>query len=223
MKQEITNHYDTWGRITKFGQAHAADFSPTSLGGKNFAAIATAVAEARQHGTAQQTGAADAHSATSNLALLLHHIYDDMGVINQNAHTLSLDLPGLDAKFRMPRSHGQVSILTTARAFAQEALPLKAKFIELGMSADFLDHLNGEIAAADAAKGDQQGAQGGRGQATGALDATFTAALKAEKLLNTIVRNIYAKTPAVLAEWLIASHVERISHHAKPAPAPAKP
>jgi hypothetical protein len=38
--------------------------------------------------------------------------------------------------------------------------------------------------------------------------------------LKGIVPNKYKNNPAVLAEWNTASHVERPSHHAKPAPAP---
>jgi len=39
--------------------------------------------------------------------------------------------------------------------------------------------------------------------------------------LKAIVPNKYQNNPAVLAEWLTASHVERPSH--KKQPAPAKP
>jgi hypothetical protein len=36
--------------------------------------------------------------------------------------------------------------------------------------------------------------------------------------LRIIVTNKYRNNPALLAAWLSASHVERPSHHKKPAP-----
>jgi len=56
------------------------------------------------------------------------------------------------------------------------------------------------------------------------IETNDSSALRA---LNTIVRNTYKNNPTVLAEWVIASHVEsRKAHHAAqpaPAPTPAKP
>jgi hypothetical protein len=41
--------------------------------------------------------------------------------------------------------------------------------------------------------------------------------------VDTIVRNIYRNDPQKLAEWTVASHVERAARKtAKPAPAPTK-
>jgi hypothetical protein len=50
--------------------------------------------------------------------------------------------PGLDSKFRLPRTGNDQALLNAARAFAADAAPLKAEFLKLEMPSDFLERLN---------------------------------------------------------------------------------
>ena len=116
---------------------------------------------------------------------------------------------------------GDQALLNTARAFRADADPFSAQFISVGLHADFLAHLDTDIAnfeAAISAKGAGVGAQAG---ATGGLEEAAHKAAVALHVLGTIVKNTYRNNAAKLAEWATASHVEK--HTPVPQPKPATP
>jgi hypothetical protein len=95
--------------------------------------------------------------------------------------------------------------------------------IGLGLPATFLTQLGTDITAfetAISAKGAGRATESG---ATGGIhDATHQAAISLH-VLGTIVTNTYKNDPAKLAEWVIASHVEKHTPvpRAKPPTPPA--
>ena len=216
-----TTQTDMLRRVKNFGTAHVGDFPAGSVGAKKFSEVSAAVPDVDEKGANQVSGANTAKGGTK-LEVRLHALlHTDLAAINKNAHTLAdLGTPDLDAKFRMPRSAGHQAILNAARAFAKDALPLKAQFISLSMPADFLDTLNAHITAFEGARTTQSDGQRQRGGATGGIEDTVHTSLVAARVLDTIVRNTYRNNPAVLAEWTIASHVEHAPQHAQPQPPP---
>lgn len=91
----------------------------------------------------------------------------------------------------------------------------------MGLDAAFLTSLDTHITSYEAAitaKGAGQTTQGG---ATGGLEDTTYKAVVALHILNTVVRNKYQNDPAKLAEWVIASHVQKHNPAAPQPPAPA--
>lgn len=65
----------------------------------------------------------------------------DLEAISRTARTLALTVPGLEDKFRAHSNLKDKELLTLARSFAQEMLPLKAEFTGLGLPADFLEDM----------------------------------------------------------------------------------
>ena len=119
------------------------------------------------------------------------------------------DVPGLDDKFRVPRNNNDLQLLNAARAFATDALPLKAQFIALELSTDFLEDLNGGIEAMQAAISDQSGGLTTRVNSGAAIDDAVGRGIEVVRKLGAIVKNKYGENPAVLAEWTSVSHTER--------------
>ncbi len=223
MTQQDTHRHDTLNRVRDFGAAHAADFPAESLGAKKFAAVAAGVALFAQNAAAQKSGAGAARSGTSGQGVCYALLHDELAVINHAAHALALEVPGLDQKFRLPRSAGHKALLAAARAFRADATPLKDQFIALELPANFLEHLDADIAAFETAKSTQHDGTIGRVSATAELDATLHTAFQAVRVLDVIVRNKYRDNPAVLAAWTTASHTVRAPHTPKPEPPPAPP
>ena len=79
----------------------------------------------------------------------------DLKAINLTARAMAADVPGLDDKFRLPPVGNDQLLLNAARAFLADATPLAAQFIAHEMPADFLDDLRDDIAALEAAIGNQ--------------------------------------------------------------------
>jgi hypothetical protein len=210
MKQKITSLASTFKNVDVFGLKYAADFPAISIGGQQFALVHAAVPQVGTLGATQVSGGEQTHSAVLAKVAGRFHLHDDMLGITNAAHSLILlGHTELAGKFTMPHSKGDQALLNSARAFATDAVPFSALFISLGAHADFIPHLNSDIAdfeTAITAKGAATGSQAG---ATSGLEDTAHKAAVALHVLNTVVRNKYKNDPAKLAEWATASHVEK--------------
>ena len=51
----------------------------------------------------------------------------------------------MDENFRVPVNRNDQQLLATARAFLNDILPYKEKFIEYGLPADFLENLQSDV------------------------------------------------------------------------------
>ena len=210
----------TFKTTAAFGVKYATDFPPASVGGQQFALVNAAVPTASSLAQVQASGGGQKKAGIKSKAVAYILLHDDLAAIADGAHSLVLlGIAGLDGKFLMPRNHGAQDMLTAGRAFAADAVAYTAQFISVGLPATFITQLNTDIGAfetAISAKGAGVAAQGG---ATGGIEDTTHKAAVALHVLNTVVRNKYKNDPAKLAEWAIASHVEKHTPvpHAKPA------
>ena len=172
--------------------------------------MTAAVPKEEDLGAQQVSGDRQKKTGVRAKAAAYKQLHDDLAAISTAGHSLVLlGTSGLDGKFHLPRNHGAQDLLNAARAFKQDAAAYAAQFVSLGLDAGFLTTLDGHIGAfekANTAKGEGQNTQGA---ATGGLaDASHKAAI-ALHVLDTVVRNKYKHDPAKLAEWVIASHVEK--------------
>jgi hypothetical protein len=214
-------------RESVFGRAHAAAFPPKTRGAEVLAELDAVITEMESHSTAQASGQRGAKAGTTHKAAARAALREDLEAIGRTARVMALTMPGLDDKFRLPRNAGDQAWLAAARAFAQDAGPLKAEFTRRGLPEDFLDDLNADIAAFATSIDSRAQQTGERVAATVAIDAALDRGMNASRELDAIVRNIFRDDPAVLAEWTSASHTERAPRHASapqpPAPPPPAP
>ena len=224
MEKKEVSLITTFKNVSGYGLKYTADFPATGLGGQQFALVTTAATALGALGSTQVSGGEQLHSGVLAKAVGRVHLHDDMIAITNAAHSLVLlGNTALAGKFLMPHNNGDQALLNSARAFQTDAAAFSAAFISVGLPADFITHLGADIAAFEAAisaKGLAQGAQGG---ATGGLADTTHKAAIALHILDTIVKNTYKANPQRLAEWVIASHVEKHTPVPKAkAAAPAK-
>ena len=222
MKQKAASLNATLKNVSAFGVKYATDFPPPSTGGQQFAIVTTAVTQLAGLGAAQVSGGDAAHAAVMSLAVGRVHLHDDLAGIAGAAHSLALlGTTGLAGKFLMPRGNGTTKLLNAARAFLADATPLKAQFLTVNLPANFLDNLSSDIGIYEAALAAKGAGKGKRGGATGGIaDAAHDAAI-ALHVLNTVVTNTYKNDPQKLAEWVIASHVQKHTPVPQTKPAPA--
>lgn len=221
MELKATSLLATFKTVSAYGTKYATDFPAASLGGQQFALVTAAVTATSTLATTQVSGGEQVHASVLSKAAGRVHLHDDLLAITTASRTLVLlGNATIAGKFLMPHSNGDQALLNTARAFAADAAAFSAALISVGLPADFIAHLNADITAfesAISAKGAGQVAQGG---ATGGIeDATHKAAI-ALHVLDTIVRNKYKADPTKLAEWVIASHVEKHTPVKKETPKP---
>jgi len=200
----------TFKTTAAFGVKYATDFPPISIGGQQFALVSAAVPTASGLAQAQTSGGGQKKAGIKSKAVAYKLLHDDLKAIADGAHSLVLlGTAGLDGKFLMPRNHGAQDMLNAAHAFATDAAAFTTQFVSVGLPATFITQLNTDIAGYETAistKGAGLTAQGG---ATGGIEDTTHKAAVALHVLNTIVNNTYKNNPQRLAEWVIASHVEK--------------
>ena len=219
MDIQETSLLATCKTVDTFGIKYTTDFPAASPGGLQFAIVHSAIPQEGTLAASQVSGGGQFHAGVKSKGVAYTQLHADLAAIADAAHSLVLlGTAGLDGKFHLPRSGGDQALLNTARAFQTDAAPFSAAMIGLGLDANFLTHLDthiGDFETAITAKGAGKVALGG---ATGGLEDTSHKAAVALHVLNTIVRNKYSNDPQKLAEWTIASHVEKHT----PVPRPKK-
>ena len=196
-------------RVRDFGVTHAAEFPPASLGGEQFAVVGQVVEELTRQATAQSSSAGAARQGSTNKAAAREDLREDLQAVARTARAMSLDVPGLEDKFRLARGVGDQPLLLLARTFADDAEPLKAEFVKRGLSADFVEELREAAAAfSDAINRKSQG-RGKHVAATAAIDGLVERGIRHVREIDALVRNTFASDPSALAAWESASHVER--------------
>lgn len=218
MNDNKNRQYQTFLRVHGFGEARQTDFAPNSLGEQYFATLAGIIAEINSHSASQVSGFGLARQGTATRGQARAEVIEDLRAIRRTARAMSDDVPGLADKFRIPG--GRISdqnLLALARAFAADAAPFAAQFIAHEMPSDFLEDLAADIAALEEAISRQSSGVGDHVAANAAIDDASDRGVEVVRKLDAIMKNKYADNPAVLAEWLSASHTERAPRHKKPA------
>ncbi len=219
MTGKQTRRVATFGRIDGFAKLYPADFPAGKKAAELLAIIRQAATDAIGHGTTQATSDGGSRAGSQTKAELYDDLYEDLQAINRTAKSMAHEIPGLDEKFRMPRSAGYGAVLTAARAFQTDATPLKAQFLEYELPEDFLTDLAADIAAFEQAEDDQGDGLTGRVGATRNIEEAIRAGTAAVRRLDPILKNKYRSNAGKLAEWLTASHTERAPRKAAPEPA----
>lgn len=183
--------------------------------------VQTQIGAIRQIAGKQDAATGAAQGATGSKNSLVAAIWDDLVHIARTFRTLKKHNPAIDVDFLMPPERNE-AIIAAARAFAINALPLKQLFIDWGMPADFLDDLNADIAAYDAAAQTQDTRYAGREGDTGDLEIAVETLVSAIDDLDTLMSNILRSDAPVLSQWREASHYDK-PPRAKRLPKPPTP
>lgn len=227
MNDNERRRHQMFVRVRDFGQEHAADFTAGSLALQHFTNLGTVINTLDANAAAEASGRGDARQGTGSRSQARAALRDDLEAINRTAKAMAEDVPGIDDKFRVPRNNNDREMLSAARAFRADADPLKAQFIAHEMPADFIEDLQADIDALEAAISNQASGIGDSVAAGAGIDATVSNGVEIVRKLDAIVRNKYANNPAALAEWTSASHTERAPRRAAAAggspPPPPQP
>ena len=212
-------------RARQYGRTRDTSFPADSRGRELLTELDATIAELENHTAAQSAGTRAAMQGTTLKASARAGLREDLEAITHTARSMSHAVPGIEEKFRLPRTTGDQAWLAAARAFAAEIVPLKAEFIRRGLPADFVEDLQADVQAFADSIDTKAQKSGARVAATAAIDAAVERGTNAVRELDAIVRNIFRNDAAALAEWTSASHTVRASRRATPEThdAPATP
>jgi hypothetical protein len=224
MDDQERRKFQMFTRVEAFGTAHNQDFAANSLGKQLFAQLSTMVGQLESHASSETSGRGLARQGTTTRSSAREELRSDLEAISRTARAMADDVPGIGDKFRVPRNNNDQQLLAAARAFATDAAPLEAQFIAHELPADFLQDLQDDVAALEAAISGQSSGVGDHVAARAEIDATIDQGGVTVRKLDAIVRNKYANNPGALAEWQSASHTERAPKRSKASsPTPPSP
>ena len=135
-------------------------------------------------------------------------LIDLMQAITDMWRRIAPKLGGDVNKFRMPRG-GDQDILATAESYADQLEPLKIEFSNRGFPPNFVETLRGAIATFAETVNESDTARRERVGTTAALESPVETCKTLIGDFDPIVKMHYRDNPRVLAEWLVASHIER--------------
>ena len=206
--QEIRT-MEMFKRLGAFNAAHLDRFTPVSLGRQLFNAVAAAASELEAHAAAEASAGGSKRQNTAGRGVARETLRERMEAMRRTARAMASTTPGLEDKFRIPRGGSDQALINAARAFAQDALPLKAEFIRYELPESFIEDLNAAIAALENAIGGQNASKGAGKSAGASIDGAIERGLEAVRRLDPIIRNKFADEPAVLSEWEGARRIRR--------------
>ncbi len=209
MNNTNTRRFEMFVRVRDFGAERAAAFPANSLGGEQLAEVRSVVEILTEMAASQTSGVGSAQQATASRTNARVSLRESLQAVNRTARAMALDTPGLENKFRLPRSGSDQALLNSARAFVADATPLKPIFIRHELAASFIEDLQADITDLERAIGGQNTGRGVHVTATASIDSTVERGMAAVTRLDAIVRNKFRDDPATLAAWESARHVER--------------
>ena len=208
MNDNESRRHQMFVRAQQFLTSRASDFGPGSLAKGLAVDLAAVITELDGHAAAQASGGSSARQGTVTRAEARAALREDVEAINRTAREMD-DQPGLNEKFRLPRGNNDQQLISTARAFVADAVPLKESFIAHELPANFLEDIEVDITAMEEAIGNQSGGIGSRVAASAAIDEAIERGTVITRKLGAIMKNKYGNNRATIAEWTSASHTER--------------
>lgn len=220
MKANQRRKLDKFERERRFMIDNAADFPSGSPGRKATAVHISIIEEVESLAARQRSGIDDSRQHTSVKDDHLDDLIEIIRDMNRVANAFADEVPGIEQKFRLPRSRSEKNYLITAQSYLTDAEALKAKFIEFGMDAEFLDDLQAAMLAVKGKGSDADSAVESQSAATGGLLDAIQRGMANSRKLDAIIKIKYRSNPAMLAAWAVASHLEREPRSAVPVTPP---
>lgn len=200
--------YEMFLRVISFMTANAANFITIPLVDTIVTTLDVETQKIAALAEEKVTDTATAKDATIFRGDARDALRDAMQDIADMWRSMADEHGGAVNRFRVPYGSDQL-LIDTARSFADELPLYQAAFIARGMPAGFITDLTTKTNTF-AAK--ITGSENARRERVG-TNAGFEDPIKACKTgvekLEPIVKMVYRTNPQKLAEWLVASHVER--------------
>lgn len=223
MKDTERRGYEMLVRVDEYGNSRAGDFPAQSAGGQLFTGLRTEIATIEEKAAEQSSGINVKREGTTTRAMARVNLRQQLDAISRTAASLAHTTPGLESRFRLPRGNNDQSLISAARAFAQDAAPISASFVNFGLPQNFLAELNTAITEFEEAIDRQNTGRDSHIAATTAIDEAMERGINIVRQLDAIVRNKYADDVPELVAWQSASHIERSPQRSTQTAPPSTP
>lgn len=208
--------YEMFLKVNTFGQANPDLFPESSAAADALAAVKKAIARIASLATGKLAARAESRKETTRARA---DVREQMKAMSRTVRSLALDNDSLASRFRMPKSHSDVSLSTTARWFLLESDIMATDLQRLGLSPTFSADLRAKVDALDKLVDDRRRGRAAAAGAQAAISAAVEEGFRAVRVLDSAVVNVLEHDEARLAAWRSARHLERTRSAHQPAPA----
>ena len=111
MDDNERRRYETFLRVREFVAARAAEFPQTTLASELFTRLEAVLTELGAHTTNQASQRSGALESSTGKAAARDELRRDLEAISRTARAMALSTPGLEDKFRAPRSISDQALL----------------------------------------------------------------------------------------------------------------
>lgn len=216
MNDTQRRRYERAVRVSEFVESLKGELPAAGRAAQSAASVKALIGRVAALDASQSTNAREKQAGTEGKAAARQALRELLGRIGRTARAIGRDDPALKGNFRLPATNpNEQTLLGTARSFRAAAEPFKARFVEYGMAADFLDALDRRVGEIESFGERQRAGTSGR---AGDLAATESALeeLDAEVArLDAYVRNAFAADAARLESWRQAARLERAPRRPK--------
>jgi hypothetical protein len=205
MNDRVRNIFDMFVSTVEFDAVNFNDYKllPDALA--NFAVVREVITVLQNDFAHQLSGAVA--QAVEQKSVTRAAIRRRMKRFAATARGLNIDDPGLRRLFRVPDNDSDQILLAAAREFVEEATRFAAQFAGRGITAAEIEALADDITALETSNSAKAGAHIEGVGATAGIDDEIERGMKAEVILDSIMKNVYYDNAVKLAQWKSARHV----------------
>lgn len=201
------NIYDMFVRTLAFDAEHSADYATIALAAENFAIVQAAKDALDTYFADQTSGARSA--AVELQGTLVAAIRRKMARYSKTAKAINLSSPGFGDLFTLPKGQSLDALIASGREFVKQAGLNATALAGLGITNSLKTTLTSDLDALEGTITDKGSAQADTVAATAGIENQIDNGMKAEKVLDAIMSNVYDTDPVTHAEWRTARHVKR--------------
>src|SRR5918993_512929 len=104
MRDTERRRYEMFLRVREFIFTRAAQFPPNTLAGELFTRLDDVLGQLDAQAAAQSSGRSSTRQSSASKAAARDELRRDLEAISRTARAMALSVPGLEEKFRAPRS-----------------------------------------------------------------------------------------------------------------------
>lgn len=216
MTDREDNIQDMFIRTAQFDTENANDYRDLADAVANFLIVRDVIAAIEAYSAAQLSGARG--RAVEQKFVINAAIRRKLLRYSKTARAMDIDDPGFRRLFSVSDDDSYALTLATARIFLIEARRFETEFRGRGIPPTVADALEADINAMETAMNDKAAGQMETVGATAGIGDEIERGMKAVKILDSIMHNVYYDNPVKLAEWRTARHVKAAPKKQEPKP-----
>lgn len=205
-------------KVRNFGTENAAAIAVNQIAVQNFAIINAFVDRITEKGTLKMSAIEMKIDESARRKMTRGELKKDVYEIADAGRTAKKLNRDFDNVFHITRDNlNDATLLETARSFQTSASvkTVKDVLLSVALPADFLEDLQADTDAFEAAISGQDAATRERIDAVASIEDALPQVLQAVSILKSIVPRVFRGDAGKLADWASASHVEKAAKKPK--------